>query len=97
VVDVATPDTVALYREHLPGCVVVRLTMSLTEALRRAAGRRVWPTHEQFRLLHEADAAHPPGVDHTLDVGALDPAAQVDAVGRVWVGRPHRTQIPKPS
>lgn len=95
VVDVATPDTMALYREHLPECVVVRLTVSLTEALRRAAGRRVWLTNEEFRLLHEADAAHPPQADHTLDVGALDPAAQADAVERVWVGRRHRTQFPK--
>ncbi len=35
VVDVATPATVLVYREHLPGCVVVRLRVSLTEATQR--------------------------------------------------------------
>lgn len=86
VADVLTPDTVPLYREHLPGCVVVRLTVSLTEALRRASSRRVWLTDKEFRLLHEADAARPPQADHVLAVGALDPARQAEAVERVWAG-----------
>lgn len=91
VVDVATPDTVTLYREHLPECVVVRLAVSLSEALRRASSRRVWLTDEEFRLLYEADAARPPQADHVLEVGALDPASQAEAVERIWAEAPHRT------
>jgi hypothetical protein len=97
VADVATPDTVSLYREHLPECVVVRLTVSLPEALRRATSRRVWLTAEEFRLLHEADAAQPPPADHTLDVVALDPASQAQAVERVWAGRRIALRSPKSS
>lgn len=89
VVDVATPETVDLYREHLPDCVVVRLRVSPTEALRRATSRRVWLTEEQFRLLHEADADQPPPSDFTLDVGSLDTAAQWEAVERVWAVSRH--------
>lgn len=84
IADVVSPDTVGLYREHLPGCVIVRLTVSLTEALQRAASRREWLTDKEFRDLHLAEAAHPPQADHALEVSSLSPALQADAVERTW-------------
>lgn len=90
VADVVTPGTLALYREQLRGCVVVRLTVSLTEARRRAASRRVWLREEEFLALHAADAMVQPEADHVLDVTSLDLAAQAAAVERVWAEGPVR-------
>lgn len=48
----------------LPGCVVVRLTVPLEEAWRRASTRPVWLTDDEFVALHEADALSAPAADH---------------------------------
>ena len=84
VVDVLTPETAAAYRERLPDCLVVRLTVDLVEARRRAGTRPVWLTAGEFALLHERDAADPPRADVTLDVTAMDLPAQRAAVDTVW-------------
>jgi predicted kinase len=84
VADVLTPDTLALYRELLPGCVVVRLTVPLEEAWRRASTRPVWLTDEEFVALHEADALSAPAADHELDVSALTRDEQASAVASRW-------------
>ena len=88
VADVLTPDTVTLYRNHLPGCVVVRLTVSLTEALRRASSRRVWPAQEAGR----GRARPPPGRSRTggRRAGPRPPGGSGRA-GLGWV--PHRPQF----
>lgn len=87
VADVLTPGTSALYRELLPGCLVVHLTVPLEEARRRAATRTVWLTDEEFVGLHEADAAADLAADHVIDVRGLDPDEQAAAVEEVWRGR----------
>ena len=84
IADVLTPETSALYRQELPGCLIVHLTLGLPEALRRAASRRIWLTDAEFRMLHEADATNPPDSDHRIAVGALDPRSQTDQVARLW-------------
>jgi predicted kinase len=88
IADVLTPETSALYRELLPGCLVVHLTVPLEEARRRAATRTVWLTDEEFVALHVADASadHAAGLapDHVRDVRDLDPDQQAAAVEAVW-------------
>ncbi|TDO57508.1 hypothetical protein EV651_111237 [Kribbella sp. VKM Ac-2571] len=84
VADVLTPETCALYRQELPGCLIVHLTVSFPEALRRAASRKVWLTDDEFRMLHEADVANPPAADHRIQVDGLDLQDQIHTVARVW-------------
>lgn len=90
IADVLTPDTSALYRQELPECLIVHLTVGMPEALRRAASRRSWLTDEEFRMLHEADATNPPDSDHRIAVDTLDPRSQTEAVARLW-GAPNRS------
>jgi predicted kinase len=84
VADVLTPETLAVYRERLPGCLVVRLTVPLDEAWRRAATRAQWLTDEEFVALYEADAAAAPAADHVLDVRDLGLDAQAATVADLW-------------
>ena len=84
IADVLTPDTIAIYRRQLPGCVVVHLRLPLEEARRRAASRRVWLTDQEFTALHHADAAAELTSDHALDVRDLGVEEQVAAVERLW-------------
>ncbi|WP_134130362.1 hypothetical protein [Kribbella pratensis] len=86
VADVLTPETCDLYRQELPGCLIVHMTVSFPEALRRAASRKVWLTDDEFRMLHEADAANPPAADHRLQVDGLDVQSQTKKLERLWVG-----------
>jgi adenylylsulfate kinase-like enzyme len=85
VADVLDPGTLATYRHHLPDVLVVHLVVSLAEARRRAATRRVWLTAEEFDWLHRRDTQQPPAADVRLEVDGLDAAAQVDAVWVVWL------------
>jgi hypothetical protein len=62
------------------------MTVSFPEALRRAASRKVWLTDDEFRMLHEADAANPPAADHRLQVDGLDVQSQTKKLERLWVG-----------
>ncbi len=86
--DVLTPETLKFYRERLPGCLVVRLTISLPEALRRAATRQVWLTDQEFRDLHQTDAESPLAADHTVEVSALSPEQQARMIETLWSGLP---------
>jgi hypothetical protein len=84
ITDVLTPDTVASYRDLLPGCVIIRLRAPLHETWRRAAGRQVWLTPTEFEALHQHDASHPPRADVTIDVTDLDMATQAEVTERTW-------------
>lgn len=84
VADVLTPETCNLYRRNLPECVVVHMTVSWPEAMRRAASRTVWLTDDEFRMLHESDAAHPPDADYRISVDALTIQSQAEEVERLW-------------
>jgi hypothetical protein len=84
IADVLTPATAKLYRQELPGCLIVHLVVSRTEAVRRAATRSVWLTEDEFNALHDADVSHPPGSDIRLQVDRLDVVGQADAVDARW-------------
>ncbi len=84
VADVLTPETCDLYRRELPGCLIVHLTVSFSEALRRATSRKVWLSDDEFQMLHEADVASPPAADHRIQVDGLDLESQVQKVERLW-------------
>jgi adenylylsulfate kinase-like enzyme len=84
VADVLTAETLALYRELLPGCVVVRLTVPLDEARRRAATRTLWLTDDEFVTLHRDDAGAGLAVDHVLDARDLASSEQTAAVEGLW-------------
>lgn len=84
IADVVTPETAAVYREELPGCLVVHLRVPLAAARRRATTRRVWLTDAEFTELHRIDAADPPAVDHSVDVAGYSLEEQVAAVGKLW-------------
>jgi predicted kinase len=86
IADLLTPDTSRIYREQLPGCRIVRLAVSWPEAQRRARTRRVWLTDDEFRMLHEVDAASPPSADAHLGVDDLTVAEQLTLVDRMWNG-----------
>jgi hypothetical protein len=84
ITDVLTPETVATYRDLLPGCLVVRLTAPLSETRRRAATRHVWLTAAEFDALHEHDARLPTDADATIEVARLSAFDQADAIERIW-------------
>ncbi|HET7660464.1 MAG TPA: hypothetical protein VFK66_08750 [Oryzihumus sp.] len=87
VADVLTPETARLYRRLLPDVVLVHLTLAREEARRRASMRRVYLTPEEFEALHEVQVDDPPTVDVSLEVTAMTPAEQVEAVRDLWVSR----------
>ena len=84
IADVLDADTLPVYREHLPQALMVHLVVSLPEARRRAATRRVYITDQEFTWLHERDQQQPPDVDLRLHVDDLELPAQVAAVRAVW-------------
>lgn len=83
--DVVTAVTLAAYRRLVPGVVVVRLSVSLEEAWRRARTRKVYLTDREFESLH-LDQSAPLAVDHQLDVTDLDRAEQSQRVRALWFG-----------
>src|SRR5260370_20849737 len=64
VTDVLTPETLQLYRQQLPRCLIVRLHVAAPEARRRAGTRRVYLTDAEFADPHTQDRDHPPPLDH---------------------------------
>ncbi|HLL66449.1 MAG TPA: hypothetical protein VK453_11970 [Micromonosporaceae bacterium] len=84
IADVLTPHTTPLYRENLPGCLIVRLHVTPTEAHHRALTRPVYLTDAEFDMLHHHDRQDPPAADHHLDVTHLDLDQQVAAVNQLW-------------
>lgn len=83
IADVINPTTLALYRDLLPDVRVIRLSLSLEEARRRAAQRPVFLTDAEFEELHRQQEDFL-AVDRELTVADLTPAAQIDAVRRLW-------------
>ncbi len=84
VADVLDPRTTPVYRRLLPGALIVHLVVSLPEARRRAATRKVWLTDDEFAWLHERDRREPPEADVRLDLDGLDEAGQFAAVRGLW-------------
>ncbi len=89
ITDVLTPETVATYREMLPGCLVIRLSAPLSETRRRAARRHVGLTAAEFDALHNHDATRSPHVDTTIDVAELNALDQTAAIERIWSASGH--------
>jgi predicted kinase len=81
--DVLNYETAALYRQRLPGLLIVQLRLPLTEARRRANLRPRYLTEDEFDALHalSTDDVAP---DHILDVGLLSPSDQAAAVAQLW-------------
>jgi len=86
ITDVLTPDTAALYRALLPGCLVLRLSAPLSETQRRSASRHRWLTSAEFDALHEHETAHPPAADVTIDVADFDVPQQGAVIECMWAG-----------
>ncbi len=86
IADLLTPETGNLYRELLPGCLVVRLTAPLTETWRRSATRQRWLTDAEFESLYRQAESAPPRTQVTIDVSALDRDRQTEAVEHAWQG-----------
>jgi predicted kinase len=81
--DVLTADTATLYRDLIPGILIVQLRLPLAEARRRASLRPVYLTEDEFDALH-ASQIDDLGPDHIVDVGSLTLAEQADAVAMLW-------------
>ena len=81
--DVLNADTAGLYRDLIPGVLIVQLRLPLAEARRRAGLRPVYLTEDEFDALHAAQSDDL-GVDHILDVGSLTLEEQSDAVATLW-------------
>jgi len=58
IADVVTPATADVYRHQLRGCLLVHLTVTLTEAHRRAATRPVWSRLVAPPARWDLDGAH---------------------------------------
>ena len=84
ITDVLTPETLRLYRQHLPRCLIVRLHLAPSEARRRAGTRRVYLTDAEFKDLHGQDRDNPPPADYHLDVTALTIEGQAATVAAIW-------------
>jgi len=84
IADVLTPRSAPLHRELLPGCLVLRLSASLSETRGRSESRYEWLTSAQFEAVHRQEAADPPDADLAIDVGHLEPKEQYEAIDRVW-------------
>lgn len=86
ITDGVNSKTLAIYRRLLPEVLVIRLSLSLEEARRRAGTRRVCLSDEEFETLHreQVDAL---AVDHQLDVTHLDQAEQLEQVRALWTTR----------
>ncbi len=84
IADVLTPDTLQLYRQQLPVCLIVRLYVTPAEARCRAGTRHVYLTDAEFDDLHDQDRRYPPPADRHLDVTALTIVDQTTAVIAIW-------------
>lgn len=84
IADVLTPATARIYRDLLPGCLIVHLRISLAGARRRAATRTVHLTDAEFEMLHRNDVADPPEADVVFHVEGMSVDEQVDQLRRLW-------------
>lgn len=83
IAEILTPDTLPVYRDELPSCFSIHLSITLEEAHRRAAMRTVYLTAEEFDLLHRLTAV-PPNVDLVIDVTNMSIDEQIDAIRAAW-------------
>ena len=81
-IDVVLSDV--LNRRLLPHVVVVRLSIPLAKARRRATLRPVHLTGDEFERLHAFEAGNELAVDATVEVGNLSLDEQVHAVRQLW-------------
>lgn len=98
IVDVVTDQTAALYRQLLPEPLIVQLTATYDEALRRAHTRKIFLTWSEFRRLHD-EQAHLTDVDHRLDTTHLNPRQTVAELAGMWCDpvTPNRPQRAAPT
>lgn len=82
--DFVTPDSLRVYREQLPDCLVIHLAISREGALRRAATRPVHLTDDEFDLLHRLIDT-PPQADVVLDVERFTVEQQTRAIDELWM------------
>ncbi|MGA8117998.1 MAG: AAA family ATPase [Actinocatenispora sp.] len=83
IVDVLTEDTAARYRQLLPDPLVVQLTVSYPEALRRAHTRPVHLSWDEFRQLHDQHARLT-AVDVRVDTTGLGPGHTAARLSELW-------------
>lgn len=76
--------TTALYRDLLPGCLIVRLYLPLDEAHRRAEMRIIDLADEEFQSQHAQDLNQPPPANHHIEVTRMSLDEQVAAVAALW-------------
>ena len=81
--DVLNHETATLYRDLLPGVLIVQLRLPVAEARRRATLRPMYLTEDEFDALHALQAKDM-AADHTLDVKLMSLADQTDAVAQLW-------------
>jgi gluconate kinase len=84
IADVLSPATSQIYRESLPGCLIVHLQISLAGARLRAATRPVYLTTDEFEALHRADAESPPEAEVVLPVDGMNLEEQLGALRAIW-------------
>ena len=85
--DVLLWDAGSVYRSSAARPLVVHLTVSLDEALRRAATRRVHLTDAELRHLHAAERGAE-SCDVELDTTGLSLPELTTSVAQIWSGAP---------
>jgi hypothetical protein len=81
--DVLLWDTGAVYRSHAARPLIVHVAVSLDEALRRAATRRVHLTDAEFRHLHDSEQGAD-FADAEVDATGLTVPQLTAALGELW-------------
>ncbi len=94
IVDVLTNDTAARYRELLDDPLIVQLTVSYPEALRRARTRTVHLTWDEFRSLHDQQA-NLTAADRRLDTDHLTAANTAAKLSTLWPPTPQHPRTGK--
>jgi predicted kinase len=82
--DVIDAELLQLYRELVPGIMVIRLSITRAMARSRAQTRRVYLTDQEFETLHRQQLA-PLETDADIEVSGLTLEAQIDAVRAAWL------------
>lgn len=84
VADVLSPASVRIWREAVPGAVVVRLVLGPDAALQRLGGRHRFITEQELRWTFAGEAAEPLGADLDLPVDGLTRDAQFARIEEAW-------------
>lgn len=94
VTDVLLWDTGSVYRRHAARPLIVQVTVSLEEALRRAATRRAYLTDEEFRHLHASERGAD-FADAEVDATRLTLAQLTATLAELW-SREGTARLPQP-